>query len=328
MPGKFSIASTWVGVIAALTAITAGGYWIQLRQTPVIPTIALIPQTAGSMLWEVEYFGATRSAEKLKCHLYWNTPTSENDLAGQISLIDRVVRSKYQGLIVAPNHPLSLLAPLRRAMDAGIPVVIVAGPLDLPPNARLGYLVNDDEKMGDLAAREIGGRLNGKGSIALAGLGRNAPGVMMRARAAERLLSTRFPGIHIVNRIGGPFNTTRVEELMNTALDAHPELNGVLSFTSGSTRGIHAAIKHRSRQKEMTVVGCEQDSDLMGYLANGEIAAIVAENTYRMGYEAVELITRALAGEPLPARSMIPPMVITRQNLNSPEAGVFVGVSR
>jgi ribose transport system substrate-binding protein len=70
-------------------------------------------------------------------------------------------------------------------------------------------------------------------------------------------------------------------------------------------------------------VGCEQDSDLIGYVASGEIAAVLAENTYRMGYEAVGLISDSLGGKPLPARSVVPPLLITKQNFNTVEASLL-----
>ena len=47
---------------------------------------------------------------------------------------------------------------------------------------------------------------------------------------------------------------------------------------------------------------------------------MVAENTYRMGYEAVGLISASLRGRPLPPLSVIAPLVIRKQNLTSPEA--------
>src|SRR5450432_4368415 len=99
-------ASAWIAGVVLLAVLGGAAYWIRSRRVPVVPTIAFVPQTAGAMLWEVEHFGATVAAEKLKCHLYWNAPTSENDLAGQVSLIDKVGRGNYQGLVLAPNHPL------------------------------------------------------------------------------------------------------------------------------------------------------------------------------------------------------------------------------
>jgi ribose transport system substrate-binding protein len=280
------------------------------------------------MLWEVAHVGASTAAEKLNCHLYWNAPTSETDLAGQISLIDRVARSEYQGLVLAPNHPLGVLSPLRRAIAAGLPVVIVSAQLDLPANGRLGYVVNDDEKMGELAAAEVARLLRGRGAIALIGMGRYAPGVTQRARGAERLLARNFPGIRVVNRGAGAYNLTLSEDLANAALDSHPGLNAVISFTAISTRGVHSVLKSRSLLQTVRLVGCEQDSDLIGYVGTGEIAAVVAENTYRMGYEAVGLIAASRSGKPIPARSVVPPLLITKENFNSSEAKLFTSFPR
>jgi ribose transport system substrate-binding protein len=322
--GRPRRSSVWLTSGFALALVAAGLWCIQPSRAAGTPTIALIPQTTGAMLWEVEHYGAIAAADRLKCHLYWNAPTSESDMAGQVSLIDKVGRGRYQGLVLAPNHTLGIRAPLSRALAAGLPVVIVSAELDLPASNKLGYIVNDDEKMGELAATELARLIHGKGDIALIGLARFAPGITRRVRAAERLLANRFPDIHVVGRGIGAYSISRVEAFANSALDSNPGLRAVLSFTAVSTRGVHSVLKARSLQRVVTLVGCEQDSDLIGYLGNGEIAALVAENTYRMGFEAVGLISDSWAGRPIPARSIVPPLLITKQNLNSPEAAIFM----
>ena len=320
------LAAVFLSALAVLANRAESG------RPPAVPTIAVIPQASGTMLWEVERAGANAAAESVKAHLYWNAPTSENDVAGQGSLIDKVSGGEYQGLVLAPNHPRAILAPLRRALDAGFPVVVVASPLDLPPAANLTYVLNDDEMMGALAAAEIARLIHGRGSIALLGLGRHAPGVMRRAFGAERFLATNFPEVQIVGRFGGAYSLTRSEELATEVVELHRDLRAVLSFTATSARGVHSALKSRSLQNSVRLVGCEQDSDLIAYVATGEVAAIAAENTYRMGYEAVKIISSALAGKAvrktlLPTQ-IIPPLLITRENLNSPEVVRLINYAR
>lgn len=328
MSGRTALATVWVTGVLLLTVLAGGAYWVQSRRVPAIPTIAFIPPAGESMLWQGEHFGATAAAKILKCRLYWNAPTSEDDMAGQASLIDRVGRGKYQGLVLAPNHILGVRSPLRRALAAGLPVVVVSAPLDIPATSKLTYIVNDDEKMGELAAAELARLIHGRGSIALVGLSRRMPGIALRVHGAERFLASRFPDIRVVSRGTGANNTSYAEEFTYSALDSHPELKAVLSFTAGSTRGVHAALKGRSQQKVISLVGCEQDFDLMDYVSAGEIAAVLAEDTYRMGYEAVGLISDSLAGKPLPSPSTVPPLLITRQNFNSSVARLFASVPR
>jgi ribose transport system substrate-binding protein len=326
--GKLPKALVVGGGVLLFVLCSAGAYWVHSHRPPAVPTIALIPQAGGAMRSEVARFGATDAAGTVKCNLYWNAPTSEGDAAGQISLIDKVVRNRYQGLVVAPNHSLAILSSLRRALAAGLPVVVVSAPLALPATNKLGYVVNDDDKMGELAAKEIARLIQGKGSVALVGLSRTGPGISRRVRAAERIFATLYPEIEVVSRITGAYDTSRAEEVTNGALDSHPNLKAVLSFTATSTRGAHAALKSRSLQAAVPLVGCEQDSDLISYVGTGEIAAILAENTYRMGYEAVELIANSWKGEPIPPQSVVPPLLITRQNVTSTEAIPFTRFAR
>jgi len=206
--------------------------------------------------------------------------------------------------------------------------VVVSAQLDLPPSSRLSYIVNDDEKMGELAAEEIARLLHGKGSLALVGLTRYGPGVAARVRSAEALLATHYPGIQVVSRVAGTYDSSRSEDLTKGILTSHPELNAVLSFTSVSTRGVHAALKSHSPQHTVRLVGCEQDTDLISFLGAGEIAALVGENTYRMGYEAVGLIADSLAGKPVPARSVVPPLLLTKSNLNTADSSPFTSLAR
>lgn len=328
MAAKAVRASVWVAAGTLLTVLCGSAWWIRADQFAKIPTIAFVPQTAGAMLWEVGHVGAAADAEKLRCRLYWNAPTSETDVAGQVSLVDKVARSKYQGLVLAPNHPFAILTPLRRALAAGLSVVIVSAPLDIPSNSKLGYIVNDDEQMGELAAAEVARLIHGKGSIALVGLARYSPGVTLRARGAERTLANDFPEIRVVARLGGANNADRAEELTSGAIDSHPELKALLTLTASSTRGAHAALKIHSPRGSIQLVGCEQDSDLMSYLSNGEIAAIVGEDTYRMGYDAIALIAASWAGKPIPSRSVVPSLLITKQNISSPETRLLVSFPR
>jgi ribose transport system substrate-binding protein len=207
-------------------------------------------------------------------------------------------------------------------------VVIVGEPLDLPPGPRLAYIVNDDEKMGELAAAEMARLMHGAGSIVVAGVTPTSPGVTLRLRGAERFLATKFPGLKVVSRFGGAYNPILSEELTRNELNSHPEAQAVFGLTAESTRGALAAVRSRSSKPPITIVGCDQDTDLLAHLADGQIAAIVAENTYKMAFDAVGLVFGLLDGNPASAISMIPPLLITRRNLDSPEVAAYTNPSR
>ena len=89
------------------------------------PTVAVVPRTTALMLWEAEHAGAEDSASRNGFRVFWNAPTREDDTEKQIALVERVVSEHVQGLVLAPDQPLALMTPVRRALAQNIPVVVI-----------------------------------------------------------------------------------------------------------------------------------------------------------------------------------------------------------
>ena len=134
-----------------------------IDQSPV--TIAVIPRTSGSLLWEPEHRGAQDAAQGIGAKIYWNAPTREDDIAGQIALIEHVARGNYQGLVLTPNQSLALITPVRRALARGLPIVIVSSPIPVPAGDKLSYILNDEEEGGRIAARRVAHLLHGRARL-------------------------------------------------------------------------------------------------------------------------------------------------------------------
>jgi len=185
-----------VGLIFATFALLAGCQ----RNSPI--AIAVIPRTSGTMLWEPEHGGAQTAALRLGARIYWNAPTREDDVEGQIALVQRVSSENYQGLILAPDQSRALITPVRRAMLRGLSIVVVGSPLPIPPGDRLSYILNDDEAGGSIAGQRLAAILHGQGSVALLSIDPDIAGIVTRARSLEQFLATSYPHIRVVKRAG------------------------------------------------------------------------------------------------------------------------------
>jgi ribose transport system substrate-binding protein len=282
------------------------------------PVIALIPRTTGFALWEAEHAGAMTAAAKWKCGIYWNAPAREDDIENQIGLVQRVTAKHYDGLVLAPDHSLAMLTPVRRALAAGIPVVIVSSALELPSNSLLSYILSDDKMAGRMAAERIGAIL-GHGSVAVLGVDPDVTGIVLRQRALEETLEQEFPAIRITSRGPGAFNAAEAQQATLGVLASKPAINAVIALTAVSTRAVHFTLKSRNQLAEIKLVGFEQDAEMIQYVTQGEIDSIIAEDTFRMGYDAVEEIDNELQGKPVPKRSMLAPVLVTRENAGSPQ---------
>jgi ribose transport system substrate-binding protein len=304
---------------AGLTALVlAAG----CRSAP--PTIAVIPRTTGMSLWEPEHAGAAAAAVKYNMRVYWNAPTREDDVQGQLALVQQIIDKGYAGLVLAPDQTLALMTLVRRGLAKDIPTVIVGTALPLKPGGKLAFILSDDEKTGRLAAQRIGLILHGKGSVAILGIDPDISGVLQRVRSFESALAQEYPKIKISEKRTGSFNVPFEQQTAEDVLNTDPTLGAILAVTTDSTRGAYSALVETGRAGKVKLVGCDQD--LLMPLVTGEMDSVIVQDTYQMGYRAIELIAAEKRGEAIPALTRIDPRVVTKDNLNSPDVRRMLGL--
>jgi len=283
------------------------------RKNPQI-AIAVVPRTCGDMLWEPEHGGAQKAAFETGARLYWNAPTREDDVDGQIALVERISSENFQGLVLAPDQSRALITPVRRAMQHGLSVVIVGSPLPVPPSDRLSYVLNDEEAGGRLAAQRLGTILHGRGSVAILGIDSDIAGIVLRARSLEQFLATHYPNIHILKMIGS-FNLPHEQQVAAETFKANPDLDVVVTLTSTSTVGVVSALASMRPSHRISIIAFDPDSNL-GF-DSPNLDSVVIEDTRKMGADAVQLIAAKLHGATVPAVTLLEPVLVLRENVNS-----------
>jgi len=278
-------------------------------------TIAVIPRDTA-VIWVAERVGAKAAAQRSGYQIYWNASSHDDDIEKQITLVEQVVRSGVQGLVLTPNHRLALMTSVRRAIEQGIPVVIVGSPLSIPPGGKLIYIVNDEEQVGYMAAMRVGKILNGRGTVAVVGIDLNISGMPDRFRSFQENLSTRFPNISMTYRPEDFVTSAQAQQAVEEILDEHPRLDIIVALNATSVRGAYYALWRRHALKKIKIVGCDQD--LLGALRLGEVDSIIFENTYEMGYQAVTSIDALRRGESVSPFTKLSPIMVTNENIDQP----------
>jgi ribose transport system substrate-binding protein len=282
------------------------------------PTIAVIPRTTGTLLWEPEHRGAQVVASKLGLRIYWNASTREDDVDGQIALVERVTTGNYKGIVLAPDHSLALITPVRRALASGLTTVIVSSPLPIPADPRLYSILNDEEEGGRLAAERIARLTGGQGSVAMIGINPDIAGIIARANSVEKHLAAEYPDIHIVVRRAGSFNVAHEQQGAREMIKQYPGLNLIVALTSTSTHGAISAIESNTPPntpaRPIRVIGFDPDSLLFESPA---LDSFILQDTKGMGEQAIRLIDASLHGQTVPQLLQLKPIMVTRENKDS-----------
>jgi len=306
-----SFARRAIGVVAVLVCVFSASC------RPRNGLIAVIPRSCGTVLWEPEHAGAAHLAHKNGIEVYWNAPPREDDVEGQIALLSKVVNRSPAGVILTPDETLPLRTSVRRIVDRGVPVVVVGTQLGVAPSKKLAYVLNDDDTGGQIAARRLGAVLGGKGSVAILGINPQLTGLTARERSLEKTLAAEFPEIHVVARRLGHYSVPQEQQIAEDLLNGGTPLDAIVALSASSTRGAYYAIVEFGKPRLIKIIGFDQD--LIPPLRTGGIDSIVMQRTYDMGHVAMNLMLAQLKGESVPGVTVLPPLLMTRENLDSAE---------
>jgi ribose transport system substrate-binding protein len=302
--------------IAALAMCVASGGGIGCNRRPT-ETIAVIPQTEGSLRWEAAHVGAEEAVQNKPAFIYWNAPMREDDVEAQIAVVDRVASGNYQGLVLAPDQALALMTPVRRAVARGMPTVVIGSPLGMPPEGNLSYILNDNELGGRMAAQRVGEILHGSGTIAILGIDPDLIGIMDRTRVFESVLAQQYPRILVVEKRLGSLNVPHEQQVAEETINSHPNLDMIIAMTGPSLGGTLTAVNAVAAARHIRIIGFDVDGWPPPFTDNPGLDCIIQEDTRTMGRDAVSLILRRLAGQQVEAQKLISPVMITRDNVGS-----------
>jgi ribose transport system substrate-binding protein len=281
------------------------------------PVIAVIPRTCGTALWEPEHAGAAVVARERGLEIYWNAPMRDDDIQAQIGLIEQSLNRGYAGIIVSPIETLPMRTPIRRVLAQGVPVVVVGTELGFPPGPKLTYVLSDERAAGTMAARRIGSILGGKGSIAILGINPQLMSNVERERSLETTLAQEFPGVHVAVRQFGLSSVPQEQEAAEELLAKGQKIDAIVALSLASTRGVYYALVEFGKAETIKLVGFDQD--LIPPIRNGGIDSVVVQNTYEMGRLAMDLMDRELHGNSSATVLEVPPVLMTRENVDSAE---------
>ena len=288
-------------------------------------TVAVIPRTCGTALWEPEHAGAAAVARSIGMNLYWNAPMRDDDTQTQISLIEKSVDRGMAGIIVSPIQTLPTRTPIRRVLAKGVPVVVIDTELGIPSGPKLSYVLNDEQAGGQMAARRVGSILRGKGNIAIVGIQPELESNTVRERNLETTLSREFPGIRVVARRLGLSSVPQEQHNAEELLAGSESLDAIVALSLASTRGTYYALAEFAKVRTIKLVGFDQD--LIPPIRDGGIDSVVVQNTFEMGRTAMELMNREIHGTSSSAEVHVQPVLMTRENVDSAQIRQILNLS-
>lgn len=240
-----------------------------------------------------------------------------HDDAKQVADIQDLVSRGIDLLIVSANTEQAVDASVQRAMERGIPVVMVDR--RVASDNFVTFVTASDVMMGRLFAQWIAEKLGGKGNIVILGGQAGSSPNELRVRAAMQVLN-QYPDIKIIDTVYSDWSPVKGKQVMQAVIAKYgKDINAVLSTHGLQTPGsVEAFLEAGFKPGEIPP---HTTSDVNGPLLMADKYKIpMLEVGYppAMGGTAIEVALKVLAGSQVPCTYEINAQIATTEGDETP----------
>jgi ribose transport system substrate-binding protein len=280
---------------AALTVVAALGLGVATASASAATNknLVLIQGTKADNFYVTMGCGAKFEAKKLGYHITVEGPASFS-APQQIPIVNAVTATKPAAVMIAPTDVHALIAPMQQMKKAGIKVIQVDTHVDNNAIASASISSNNT-KGGELAAQELAKLVNYKGSVVV--MNEQAGVSTTEARIAGFMKGIKkYKNITVLKTQFTGDSPSQAASTITSLYSAHPNLSGVFATNVLVAEGTDTGLKTTGVAGKVKIVGYDADPEQVSDLKKGIVKALIAQQPYQEGVDAVEQSVNAIKG--------------------------------
>ena len=242
------------------------------------------------------------------------------DATIQKPVLDSVIASKPDAILIAPNDKAALQKPIEAAIAAGIKVVLVDTTIDDPSTA-VAEIASDNYGGGKAAFNAVKQLAPKGGKVLVVSTSPGVSSVDARvngfADAANKDKKFNYIGVQYSNN-----EPAIAQRIVTAALSKNKDIVAVFATNLFSAQGVAAGIKQAGMSGKVKIVGFDAGSDQVAALKAGTVQALIAQQPATIGSTGVDNAVAALKGTTVsPHKVQTGFTILTMKNINT-AAGV------
>lgn len=247
--------------------------------------VAVVVKIIGIPFFNVFEEGVKQAAADLGINAYVTGPT-EADAAQQVKIIEDLINTDVDAIVVVPNDATALEAVLERAQEKGILVIANESPDQVGADYDVEMI--DNQKFAEEIAEYFAQQMGGEGGYALFVGGLSVPLHNTWADYVNAYLAANYPDMHeVCDRIPCGEDSAEARTKTLELISTYPDIKGVCGFGSQGPLGAAEAVKEKGLVGQFVVVGNIVPSEGAAYLAEGSITQGYLWNPADSGYATV-----------------------------------------
>jgi ribose transport system substrate-binding protein len=312
-----------LAIVFAATAAGGGAAPASKQQAKKTYTFYLVAGIASDAFYLTMKKGAEAAGKKLGVKVVFTGSTSAFSPNTQIPFLNGAIARKPDAILIAPTDKTALIAPIQRAISAGIPVVTVDTFITRP--IAVTNVSTDNLAGGRAAADALVKAIGGSGDVAAISVNPGISTTDQRAQgfAAElkKYSKVKYLGVQYCND-----DQTKASNQTSALLNGHPNLKGIFAMNVVSGNGVTAAVTAAGKAGKVKLVEFDAGPPQVQALKKGTIDALVAQYPYGIGQLGVQLAYKYVTGKRAGIKKHYGTgsAIVTRANVNSPSIKKFL----
>lgn len=242
----------------------------------------------------------------------------ETDFDAQTTAVESFVTQKLDVIVIAPADSKAMVAPVARAIKAGVTVVNFDVALDQAAMKKAGLnlaFVGPDNRAGAKLAGDALAKAIGPGAKVVIIEG-NPGADNAQQRKAGFMDSVKEGKLNVVASRTAMWETEEANKVFTNILTANPDIKGVMVANDSMAVGVAKALDAAGQGGKILVVGFDNIPAIRPLIKSGKVLATVDQFGSQMAANAIDLgIKSRKEGKPLQGWVKTPVELVTLKNL-------------
>jgi len=216
-------------------------------------------QSTTSEPWRVQFNKDMRRTAEKHPDIDLVIADGQDRTEKQVADVENFIRQKVDVLLISPKETAGLTGVVNKAVDAGIPVIVLDRGVDTDRYTQ--FIGGDNKMIGEMVGKYVVDLLGGPGKATgnvveiWGGMG-STPAQERHAGFAAHV--DKEGGIkQLLNRQDGDWKQDKAYNIMATALKANPKIDVVYGHNDPMAYGAYLAAKDAGREKDIKFIGID-----------------------------------------------------------------------
>lgn len=301
-----NMTSVLTGALIALSGFAAAPVLAQ--------TIALVQYNQQALFFTEMTKGAQEAADSVKAKLV--VFDANSDPAAQNNAIETYIQQKVNAIVVEAIDTNGIMAAVKQAAAAGIPVIAVDA--ILPEGPQLAQVGVDNYKAGELIGKTfleyVDKSMGGKANVGIVGA-LNSTIQNIRQKGFEDTIAAN-KNVKVVGVVDGRNVQENAMSASENLFTANSDMNAVYATGEPALIGAVAAVNAQNMGDKIKVFGWDLTQQSIDGIDKGFVIAVVQQSPYGMGKAAVEAALTVIKGGKVDKVVGVPVTIVTKDNVD------------